>query len=182
MPNLDIYLTHSINFFAGHFTPADFLMKWISLGGPLVLVLLIAIRWFAKTDRIKQRHLAIICGLATALGLIINQLILLFYQRPRPYDADISQLIIERSADPSFPSDHATVAFAIVTALLLRKDRFRFYFLSFALLLCISRVFLGTHYFSDVVGGIATGALGALVITRLYWRLDPITQRIVRVL
>jgi len=44
-----------------------------------------------------------------------------------------------------------------------------------AILVCVSRVFVGTHYASDVVGGALTGILAALVVRVIYWedtRLD----------
>jgi len=36
--------------------------------------------------------------------------------RVRPYDAGVTRLLIERSQDPSFPSDHATIVFAVAFA------------------------------------------------------------------
>lgn len=49
----------------------------------------------------------------------ISQVILVFEHRIRPYEAEITRLLIERSTDPSFPSDHATATFAITAAFLI---------------------------------------------------------------
>ena len=39
-----------------------------------------------------------------------------------------------------------------------------------ALLVALSRVFIGTHYASDVLGGALTGAVAAMLVARLYQR------------
>src|SRR5262249_53375005 len=99
-----------------------------------------------------------------------NQIVLLFVHRLRPYDAGISHLIIGRSSDWSFPSDHATATFAIAVTFLLQGLRGRgLAFLAAALLVCLSRVYVGTHYAGDVLGGAATGIVAASAVRSLYW-------------
>jgi len=81
--------------------------EWINwLAGNRLLA--VATQWWSSSERIKTRHVLIATGLTFLVGLGINQIILLFDQRVRPYDAGITRLLVERSSDPSFPSDHAT--------------------------------------------------------------------------
>ncbi len=68
------------------------------------------------------------------------------------------------SPDPSFPSDHATAAFAIAVAIFLRHRKAGTLALILATLVSISRVALGTHYPSDVIGGALLGTAAALVL------------------
>jgi undecaprenyl-diphosphatase len=75
-----------------------------------------------------------------------------------------AHLFIARSADSSFPSDHATAAFAIAVALLLRHRKAGWLALGMAVVLSVARVAVGTHYPSDVVAGAAVGTLAALVL------------------
>ena len=72
--------------------------------------------------------------------------------------------MIEKSSDPSFPSDHATVGVAIAVFLILAQDRWRIWFTIMSVLLCLSRVSLGTHYMTDVVGGAIIGAVATFII------------------
>ena len=100
---------------------------------------------------------------------LINQVILLFVHRTRPYDAGVSHLLIERSADYSFPSDHATAAFAIAAAFLLHAmPRRGTTYLEMAGLVLVSRVFVGTRYAGDVLSGALTGLFAALAVRLTY--------------
>lgn len=180
--SIDYALTQSLNSLASKNAMLDALMIGISEIGPYLLVGLIAIRWWAKQNRISQRHLAIGCGVATALGLFLNQCILLFYHRPRPYESGLTRLLIQKSSDPSFPSDHATLGIAIAVFLLLGRDRWGIWFFLASFVIGISRIFIGTHYATDVLGGAVTGAVAAFIVALIYARLEPLTKRAVQIL
>lgn len=166
----DTAVTHWINSWAGKNAALDFIMIWVSIVGVPVLVLAVVSQWwFPRRDQ-STRHVLLAAGFSFLLGLALNQLILLFIHRARPYDSGITNLIIERSADFSFPSDHVTAAFAIATAFLLHGMRRRgLGFLAAAVLMAVSRVYVGTHYASDVLGGAVTGTIAAAAVRSIYW-------------
>lgn len=167
--DLDVAATRAINGLTGASTAVDFLMIWISAISVPLLVLAVAVQWWRGPDRTHTRHVLVATGLSFLLGLTINQIILMFIHRIRPYDGGISYLLISPSADPSFPSDHATATFAIAAAFLLHKmEQMGFWFLVAAVLVGISRVYIGTHYVSDVLGGAATGIFAAILVHQLY--------------
>ena len=182
MYDLDAFLTHAINSLAGTNAAIDFLMIWVSAIGVPLLVLVVAGQWWRQGDRDHTRHVLVASGLSFLLGLAINQVILLLIHRIRPYDAGISHLLIAPSADPSFPSDHATATFAIAAGFLIhRMRRVGLWFLAAALLVAVSRVFIGTHYASDVLGGALTGIIAAIAVRSLYregTRMDRLITRI----
>lgn len=182
MYDLDAFLTQAINSLAGTSAAVDFLMIWVSAIGVPALVLGVAGQWWRKGDRDRTRHVLVASGFSFILGLAINQVILLLVHRVRPYDAGISHLLIAPSADPSFPSDHATATFAIAAAFLLHgMRRVGFWFLAAALFVAVSRVYIGTHYVSDVLGGALTGIVAAIAVRALYLegtRLDRLITRI----
>ena len=166
--NLDDTITHKINSLSGNSSVLDSAVILVAKWGVVVLVALIALRWWSKQDRDLARYGSIHCGLATALGLLINQIILIFVDRIRPYELGVTNLIVEKNPDPSFPSDHATVVFAIVVSLLLTRGRNTAFYFVAAALIALSRVYIGTHYVTDVIGGAATGALAAVLAHFLY--------------
>jgi undecaprenyl-diphosphatase len=166
---MDETLTHWLNLAAGQNLAFDTAVVILTKFGVPLMALCVAAQWWATKDRTHVRHAAVAAGLSFVLGLAFNQLLLVFVHRKRPYDAGLTHLIIPPSADWSFPSDHATVAFAVVVAFALQSLPWRsVLFLVVALLIAWSRVFVGTHYVSDVLGGACTGALAALVVRLAY--------------
>lgn len=166
--NFDNETTTTINSLAGRYSALDLLAIFVAKYVIFLLVLSIAVTWFVRTDRAMWRFRAISCGMAVAAGLLLNQGILLFVSRVRPYDLGLTHLIVEKSADPSFPSDHATVVFAIAFMLILLRDRFAVPYLILAVFVALARVFIGVHFFSDIMGGAMTALIGAVLVAVFY--------------
>ena len=123
-----------------------------------------------------MRWATVAAVLSAGLGLTVAKAISeKLVDRARPFVADPQgvHLFSGHAADPGFPSDHATAAFAIATAILLRKRRAGFAVLGAAAVLSIGRVALGVHYPSDVLAGAAVGAAAALAL-----RVDAARRRV----
>jgi undecaprenyl-diphosphatase len=169
LSDLDVALTHGINAWAGQSPLVDHLMVWASAIGVPLLVAAVALQWWQGNNKPHTRHVLLATGFSFLFGLAINQVILLFVQRARPYDAGVTRLLIERSADFSFPSDHATATIAIAAAYLIHGMPGRgTLFLAAAVLMIVSRVYVGTHYASDVLGGALTGIIAARLVRPVY--------------
>lgn len=169
MQQLDVAVTHAINGFAGTNAAIDLPMIWISAVGVPLLVLAVAGQWWRRVERRHVRHVAVAAGLSFLLALALNQFVLLFVHRVRPYDAAVTHLLVAPSADFSFPSDHTTATFAIAAAFLVHgMRRTGLWFLAAATLMMISRVYVGSHYAGDVLGGALTAFVAAVAIRALY--------------
>ncbi|MGC4046146.1 MAG: phosphatase PAP2 family protein [Armatimonas sp.] len=94
----------------------------------------------------KERSVHILDALAT--GLVTSQLLKMTFRERRP----------DGSSHDSFPSGHATAAFAIAA---MQPARERPYWYAGATLIGISRVVLDRHYVHDVVAGAALGIYAA---------------------
>jgi undecaprenyl-diphosphatase len=107
-------------------------------------------------------------GLAAgALGLGINQLISHIWDRARPYDAHHAIVpLLTRSADPSFPSDHATAAFSIAFGIFFVARRAGWLFLAAATLIAVSRVLAGMHYPTDVAASFVVSITSGYLVAR----------------
>lgn len=165
---MDYSLYQAINGLAGRSDVFEDAMRFVAIDGQLLFVAILAGLFLARgkwTSR-NGRHGVAAAGFSALLALGVAQLLSHLWERPRPYIAHPgdAHLFIDPSPDPSFPSDHATAAFAIAVSIWLRHRRAGWLALALATLLSVSRVAVGTHYPTDVLAGAAIGTLAALVL------------------
>ncbi|MBG1231993.1 phosphatase PAP2 family protein [Aestuariivirga litoralis] len=140
-------------------------------GVPLMVLFVIALWWLGSPAQ-EVRHGCIAAGMSFLLGLGSAQIMLLFIHRIRPYEAGVSHLIVPPTADWSFPSDHAIASTSIVFALLLNRvvPVWTLVLAAMAALVCVSRIYVGMHYVSDIAGGAGVALIAALIVQFAYRR------------
>jgi undecaprenyl-diphosphatase len=105
---------------------------------------------------------AVLAGLGTLLAVAVNQPIVHAVSERRPYTAlSHVTLLVHRSTDASFPSDHATMAGAVAVGLVLTSWRLGLVAAALALLMAFARVYVGAHYPVDVGVGLEVGGIVA---------------------
>lgn len=148
----------------------DSVEQFGSLSVPLFALAICALWFFARPGGSPRLKIATASALiAAGVGLLTNQVIGSIWFRERPFVAHPGDtvLLAHRSADPSFPSDHATAAFAIAFAVFFFSRRLGALFLAAATAIGVSRVLLGLHYPSDVAAGAVIGLASALLVATL---------------
>ncbi len=159
---MDVSLFEAINHYAGKMFWLDefmiFSAKYLAVVFAAVLVI------FYLSFRAREQRVAALAGIATLVALGIAQGIAFLDPRPRPYVSHLADLLVSRSSDPSFPSDHATFCFAIAMMIWLHHRKLGSLLLGAALLVGISRVYVGVHYPLDVIGGAALGISISLLV------------------
>lgn len=128
-------------------------------GGIFWIIMTLLMLCFRKTRRAGAA-----CAVSMVIGLVLTNLILKnWVARVRPYEViDGLTILIKAPHDWSFPSGHTTNAFAaacVMFAMLPRK--YSVPALVLAVLITFSRMYVGVHYPTDILGGIAVGSLGA---------------------
>lgn len=80
-------------------------------------------------------------------------------------DHHLTQLV-EHATGKSFPSDHTTVTTAIAAGFLFVTPfkKLGVAILLSAVVIGFSRIFVGIHYPADIVGGLATGLAGGVLV------------------
>lgn len=171
-----------INNWAGQSSLLDGTMLAITNSVPYVAVALLLFLWFSGNNKnnLEKRYTAIYAAFSTIIALLINSIIHLVYYHPRPFMAHHVHLLVNHAADSSFVSDHAVLVFAIAWTILLRNERIKYPVFIWAILVAVSRIYIGVHYPVDVMGS-ALIAFGTSVFFIHYskkW--EPMMQIIFR--
>jgi len=180
---VDHDLFAAINGLAGRERLVDVLAVALSRFGPYLLDIALALVWFFRTtaaERERRQRLVLLALIAAAGSLLVNQIIILIWSRPRPFAVQAATLLLRPSHDPSFPSDHATFAFAIAVGLFLVSKRVGVPALILAALIGFARVYAGEHYVTDVIGGALIGTLATVGVARVKYALEPFLAVVLR--
>lgn len=178
----DATLFHALNGLAGHHPVLDGVMIAVAQYSPQLFAVVLVALW-ASWKRQYQVP-AILAGGSALLALGFGQVLAHAMPRLRPFLAGPATLLIHHSADSSFPSDHATLTFAIAAMIFAFHRRLGAVLALLALWVAVARVYVGAHYPGDVLGGAALGVVTSMVViraTRVEWGAEAL-ERIVRLL
>ncbi len=155
-----------INDLADTTTWANGFMEFYAKVGVALFALLLVAGFLLGRQRHDHRAMALSvwAGGAPLIALLKGQTIGRSVDRARPSNSlDNVHLLLSRTADFSFPSDHATMAGAVAVGLLLVDRRLGVVAGVAALLMAFARVYVGAHYPVDVLAGLALGGLVAAI-------------------
>ena len=103
---------------------------------------------------------AVWAGAGALIALAINQPIGSSIARTRPYNVIPNvHLLIDKTKDFTFTSDHATIVGGVAAGLWFVNRRLGVVTAVLALLMAFARVYVGAHYPTDVIAGLALGAI-----------------------
>jgi undecaprenyl-diphosphatase len=129
--------------------------------GILWLLLAVALSGFSW----RRPWLAARVAVTILIAEMVSGLLKLWIDRDRPPLAQPDpEPLVHLPPTASFPSGHATVAFACATALALAVPRLVLPLFALAALVAWSRVYVGVHYPLDVLAGAALGVVLAIAI------------------
>jgi undecaprenyl-diphosphatase len=171
---VDVGLLYDINGLSRH-TPAlvDHAVRLVGdYGIPLALVLLVLWCWrgVRRQDEAAaaESFAALVwTPLAAGIALLVNVPLRQFVGRSRPFQEHSGLVVIEPATGSggfSFVSDHATLAMALAAGVFLANRRLGLIGIGLALADGATRVFMGVHYPTDVIGGFALGAAVVLLL------------------
>ncbi len=165
---LEWSVLHTLNNFLYHHDGVeDPLLVYINASEALFVATLVLVFLFANGERLRAwRRAALAAVLSAGVALVIAKVISELVDRARPFVVDPHgvHLFSGHAADPGFPSDHATGAFAVAMAIYLRSRLWGTVALVAAAVLSVGRVAIGVHFPSDVLAGAVLGCGVALIL------------------
>jgi undecaprenyl-diphosphatase len=148
---------------------ATLVMKFITYFGSAYVLIPLTVLLFVLT---KNKKLNILIGSNLLLVTFLNQFLKIVFQRPRPEEY---RLISESGY--SFPSGHSMVSMAFYGLLIYIVYRYvKNVYVKYGLMVIlfmlilfigISRIYLGVHYTSDVMGGFLLSISYLIVFIRV---------------
>ncbi|WP_228984151.1 phosphatase PAP2 family protein [Streptomyces sp. DH12] len=188
--NPDVSLLYDINGLAKAApTWFDRVMEFVGEYGIMLALVLVALGcwWSVRRRGTVEDSAAAAAGLvwaplAAGIALLVNVPIRGFVERPRPFlDHEGLEVLVAGKTDYSFVSDHSTMAMAIGVALFVAHKRYGLAGIGLALAEGFCRVYMGVHYPTDVIGGLALGTAVALLLAPVALALlTPLTSALAR--
>ena len=151
----DILLWIQDNLRAGWLDPIMKFITYLANGGALwigICVLLLILK--------KTRTTGIVCSCSLAVTFLIT----------RPYEVvEGLNRIIGAQSDFSFPSGHSGASFAVAVVMFMEMPKkYGVPALIVATLIAFSRLYVGVHYPFDVIAGVLTGTIYAVITVAIY--------------
>ncbi|MBW8731558.1 MAG: phosphatase PAP2 family protein [Terrabacter sp.] len=149
--------------------------------GELGLVVLagvaVAHTWRARSRGLEHLAVAVVAAVSTVAAYVLSEVVKGFVREERPCRTLSVRTVASCPAagDWSWPSNHATIAGALATAVVVLAPVWWRLVVPLALAVGASRVLTGAHYWHDVVAGLA---VGVLVVWFGTWALAPVAHRL----
>lgn len=146
----------------------DKIMPMITAAGNLGIVwIVISVLLMTKVDYRSLGKMILVALLITTVvgeGMIKN-----IFRRKRPfYNDEEKELLISRPITYSFPSGHTASSFAVAAVFIKTENSASLVIIALASLIAFSRVYLGVHYPSDVIGGGIVGFFCGILTVLLF--------------
>lgn len=152
-----------INRLAGRYSPMDLLMIWMSNKARYVYLFVFVWMWFKSRF---SRKTAADAGICAGIAVLVNTFIKLFYYKPRPFVKRRVGILIPSKLDSSFPSKHTLLVFAVSTFIFLRERTIGSVMWTLAVITGFSRIWVGHHYPSDIIGSAFIGSLISMMVDK----------------
>lgn len=169
MNTFDLTVFHAINGLAGRYPLLDGLGVALTVFAPELFGAMFLVLWVIPSAERPHRRRAIVYALAAGvLALIINAVIASAFDRLRPFAVlpDV-HLLVDHDPRASFPSDHASGSFALAATMVQGGRQIGWGFWVFSALVGLSRLYVGVHWPTDILGSIAVGLLSAILVSRV---------------
>lgn len=160
---MDEQVLHALNGLVTHHKSFRELVVMYVVAAPYLICFMVGVMFLL--GRRPSRRGAVLAGISAVTAVAISQIVTMLVDRARPFVADpLVSVFVHHGPDRSFPSDSATAAFAIASALMIYSPRMGRIALVLAAAWGLGRIAVGMHYPTDILAGAALGAVVTMLL------------------
>lgn len=146
----------------------------------MIFFLAFAVLMFLFSRSNKNRIMVFCAFIALVISEILAKIAGQFHSNYQPFAElpDVNKLV-EKAVNNSFPSDHTIIFFSFCITFWLFKRGWGFLWGILAVLVGISRIWVGVHYPADVLVGAIISIVSAMIVYKIVLKLS-LTKKFLR--
>lgn len=150
-----------------------------ALGLVVLAGVAVVLTWRARSRGLDHLAVAVVAGVSTVAAYVLGEVVKGFVREERPCRTLSVHTVAACPApgDWAWPSNHATIAGALATAVVILSPVWWRLAVPLALAVGASRVLTGAHYWHDVLAGLV---VGVVVVWFGTWALAPRCHRLLQ--
>ena len=153
--SIDVAILQFINL-GFHNNILNSIASFITIFGRAYVAIIIGVLLYFISKNKKTKNYAKLLIISTIVAWLTIEAVKLGVHRIRPYDVITPLYVLAHESSYSFPSGHTTTATVLFYTLSKRYGHW-WLFILIPVLVALSRMYLGVHYPSDVLGGFIFG-------------------------
>ncbi|MFJ5763510.1 phosphatase PAP2 family protein [Neobacillus sp. NPDC093182] len=175
---MDNWLFRILNQFTGRYHFLDIFMIIISKKLRYLFAIILIILWFRNNF---HKRIAILAGISAITAFLFTSMIKFVYFKPRPFLKKRVNLLapVPSKKNSTFPSKHTALAFAAAISVLFYKHTLGLILSILAFLTGLSRIWMGQHYPSDIIGSALIGSIVATCVNLSSNLWNPLITRVI---
>lgn len=146
----------------------------------MIFFLVLAVLMFLFSRSNENRIMVICAFIALVISEILAKIAGQFHSNYQPF-AELPNVnkLVEKAVNNSFPSDHTIIFFSFCITFWLFKRGWGFLWGILAVLVGISRIWVGVHYPADVLVGAIISIVSAMIVYKIVLKLS-LTKKFLR--
>ncbi|WP_260288553.1 undecaprenyl-diphosphatase [Peribacillus aracenensis] len=139
----------------------------------MIFFLVLAVLMFLFSRRNKNRIMVICAFITLVISELLAKIAGQFHSNNQPF-AELPNVnrLVEKAVNNSFPSDHTIIFFSFCITFWLFKRGWGILWVILAVLVGISRIWVGVHYPADVLVGAIISIVSATIVYKIVLRLS----------
>ncbi|MBT2667199.1 undecaprenyl-diphosphatase [Bacillus sp. ISL-4] len=139
----------------------------------MIYFLVLAVLMFLFSRRNKNRIMVICAFITLVISELLAKIAGQFHSNNQPF-AELPNVnrLVEKAVNNSFPSDHTIIFFSFCITFWLFKRGWGILWVILAVLVGISRIWVGVHYPADVLVGAIISIVSATIVYKIVLRLS----------